>query len=348
MANISSKEQQTEITMWGRRKSLLKFYSKDFYVFMHSSQFAAKQLGVIFPTRRVQHFKSLKPRNALFDAMKSSINPQSNLLCIRGFILKFIEKIFSNYDKYDHNRRNFLPIKVLSQGNKLPKLWTFVNTLTGGHTRAVYSVAFHSRLPILATGSMDFTAKLWKQSSDGSLTQCVATLQGHEGWVHSVAFHSSLPILATGSDDGTTKLWKMSSDGSNATCVATLEGHGKAVRSVAFHSSLPILATGSNDKTAKLWKLSSDGSNATCVATLNLHKDLVCSVAFHQTAPILATGSFDHTTKLWLLSSGLSSDELKPVCVATHKNSSWVNSVAFNSKGSILAMCCYNNMNLWS
>ena len=130
---------------------------------------------------------------------------------------------------------------------------TCVATLQG-HNNLVRSVAFHASLPILATGSADRTAKLWRLNSDSSAASCVATLRGHSDWVISVAFHASLPILATGSTDKTAKLWRLNSDCSAASCVATLEGHCYTVWSVAFHASLPILATGNNDRTAKLWR----------------------------------------------------------------------------------------------
>ena len=133
-----------------------------------------------------------------------------------------------------------------------------------GHTSLVLSVAFNSIGTILATGSWDNTAKLWRFSPDGSAAICVATLawhrtnvnslSGHRKNVTSVAFHQTLPILATGSGDSTAKLWRLSPDGSTATCVATLAGHSSSVWSVAFHPTAPLLATGSCDKTAKLWR----------------------------------------------------------------------------------------------
>jgi hypothetical protein len=84
---------------------------------------------------------------------------------------------------------------------------TCVATLAG-HSNSVCSVAFHPSAPILATGSGDNTAKLWRMSADGTAATCVATLAGHSNTVRSVAFHPSAPILATGSDDKTAKLWK--------------------------------------------------------------------------------------------------------------------------------------------
>jgi len=196
--------------------------------------------------------------------------------------------------------------RIISRTHELPEISppTLAITLdksNNGHGDWVLSVAFHRTLPLLATGSSDNTAKLWRFSADGSAATCVATLVGHSTGVWSVAFHPTAPLLATSSSDNTAKLWRFSADGSVATCVATLAGHSNWVGSVAFHPTLPLLATGSSDKTAKLWRFSDDGSAATCVATLAGHSGTVYSVAFHPTASLLATGSSDKTAKLWRL-----------------------------------------------
>ena len=128
-----------------------------------------------------------------------------------------------------------------------------------GHTGSVNSVAFHPNpaMNLLATGSADMTAKLWRFSANtmASSVTCVATLMGHTGSVNSVAFHPTAPLLATGSYDYTAKLWSFSPDGSRTTCVATLNRSSSWVTSVAFHPTAPLLATGSSDKTAKLWNI---------------------------------------------------------------------------------------------
>ncbi len=234
-----------------------------------------------------------------------------------------------------------------------------------GHSSDVFSVAFHPTAQLLATGSMDRTAKLWRLSSDNSSATCVATLDqsngGHLHTVTSVAFHPEAPLLATGSGDSTVKLWRLVStpDGliSSAACVATLDsdknGHSKYVTSVAFHPTAPLLATGSWDRTVKLWRLFPDNSSATCVETLDSdkkgHSSHVTSVAFHPTEPLLATASSDNTVKLWRLSSDNSSAD----CVATldHTNkghSDWVNSVAFHPTAPLLASSSEDRtMKLW-
>ncbi len=81
---------------------------------------------------------------------------------------------------------------------------TCVATLQG-HSSTIYYVAFHPSAPLLATGSTDKSAKLWRLSADLSAATCVATLEGHCGEVLSVAFHPSAPLLETGSSDQSTK-----------------------------------------------------------------------------------------------------------------------------------------------
>jgi WD40 repeat protein len=183
------------------------------------------------------------------------------------------------------------------------KAATCVGTLEG-HSGKVRCVAFHPTKRLLATGSYDGSAKLWRLEPDGSTATCVATLEGHSDHVRSVAFHPTAPILATGSNDNTAKLWRLEPDGSTATCAATLEGHIKktpddGVVCVAFHPTKLLLATGSGDTTANLWRFSDDGSTVTCEKTLEGHTRTIDSVAFHPSAPILATGSTDLVAKLW-------------------------------------------------
>ena len=169
-----------------------------------------------------------------------------------------------------------------------------------GHNQSVESVAFHPTEPLLATGSLDNTVKLWRLSDDNLSATCVATLERHgTRSVYSVVFHRTAPLLASCGHDKTVRLWRLSDDNSSATCVATLEGHSSYVTSVVFHPKAPLLATCSWDRTAKLWRLSSDNSSATCVATLVGHSNYVTSVVFHPTKPLLATSSFDYTAKLW-------------------------------------------------
>jgi WD40 repeat protein len=67
--------------------------------------------------------------------------------------------------------------------------------MRGGHTDEVRSVSFSPDGSLLASGSADYTIRLWRVS-DGSL---VATLTGHTGGILSVSFSPDGSLLASGS-----------------------------------------------------------------------------------------------------------------------------------------------------
>jgi len=245
-----------------------------------------------------------------------------------------------------------LPLLVTGSSDNTAKLWSWKDKTSSGrwpggecvqtmegHSSSVTSVAFHPKMPYLATGSMDHTVKLWlfnpswpyKQKPFGrSKNALMATLTGHGSYVSSVVFHPTLPLLATGSWDNTVKLWrfpesrnldalffpKVDFSVTPPTCVATLEGHRNGVTSVAFHQRMPLLATGSADSTVKLWSFSPDGSLSSCVATSE-EQYRVNAVAFHPVDPLLAFCCGHHSTvdsavKLWRFSP----DVLIPPSVA--------------------------------
>jgi WD40 repeat protein len=282
-----------------------------------------------------------------------------------------------------------LPLLATGSRDRTAKLWSFdpdgseednmsatcVATLgreNHEHSNCVTSVAFHPTLPLLATGSLDQTAKLWRFNPHGLAVDnmsatCVATMEGRHGHtraVTSVAFHSKLPLLATGSHDASAKLWRFDLDGlargdMSETYVATLggwgppDGHDHYVSSVAFHPMLPLLATGSWDTTAKLWSFDPSGSEdnnmlATCVANLvspGKHFFQAISVVFHPSLPLLATTSWDDTAKLWSFNPhGTKAANMSATCVATlggwgrpDGHDKWVTSVAFHPKLPLLA-----------
>ena len=63
-----------------------------------------------------------------------------------------------------------------------------------GHSSSVFSVAFSPDGKTLASGSLDFTVKLWDVSTGKELR----TLEGHALEVYSVAFSPNGKILASG------------------------------------------------------------------------------------------------------------------------------------------------------
>ncbi len=102
---------------------------------------------------------------------------------------------------------------------------------------------------ILAGGSRDGTAKLWRVDAQGRGT-LLRSFRDNSGDVLCVAFSPDGKVLATGSRDGTIYLW----DAEGGGLLEILAGHGGEVLSVAFSADGGSLASGGGDRTVKIWR----------------------------------------------------------------------------------------------
>jgi hypothetical protein len=114
---------------------------------------------------------------------------------------------------------------------------------------------------MLATRSLDGTAKLWNLATHQLLT----TLPGHTNTVWGVAFSPDGHTLATASADDTVKLW----DVATTSLWSPLAGHTNAVLGVTFSPDGRTLATGSINHTAKLWDVATHQLLATLTGHIN-------------------------------------------------------------------------------
>lgn len=190
---------------------------------------------------------------------------------------------------------------------------------------AVEAIAFSPDSKWLATGSLDFTARVWEPATG----QEIARME-HQQTVLTVAFSPDGRWLATGSQDGTARVWDVGSKGQEVArmthegdvvavtfspngrwlATASVDGtshvldmttdqeilrleHQEAVLAVAFSPDGSWFATGSNDGTIRVWEASTWNE----VARL-AHQDTVLAVAFSPDDRWLATASFDGTTRI--------------------------------------------------
>ena len=229
-----------------------------------------------------------------------------------------------------------------------------IPTITLKHNKVVKAVTFSPDGSLLATGSRDTTAKVWKMPSG----ELLATLD-HDCSVGSISFSPDGKLLATGS-----KVWEMPSGkliaslGTGCSGVSTFSPDGKLLAtnslkaakvwempsgkliatlkhgysiSVSFSPDGKLLATG-----PEVWEMPS----GKLIATLK-HGEDVTSVSFSSDGKLLATGSFDNTAKVWEMPSGK--------LIATLKHDGDVGdfdrnkTVSFSPDGKLLATGSFDN-----
>jgi WD40 repeat protein len=170
--------------------------------------------------------------------------------------------------------------------------WNDVMQTLKGHSDWVCSVAFSHDSRLLASGSFDWTVRIW-DAATGTLQQ---TLEGHSNGVCSAAFSHDSRLLASGSYDKTVRIW----DAATGTLQQTLEGHSCGVNLVAFSHDSRLLASGSDDWTVRIW----DAATGTLQQTLEGHSDGVNLVAFSHDSRLLASWSADKTVRIWDAATG--------------------------------------------
>jgi len=190
----------------------------------------------------------------------------------------------------------------------------------GGHQGPVSRLAFHPKIPVIATASDDHTWKLWSMPEG----QLVLSGEGHKDWVSGVAFHPRGSLVSTTSGDATVKIWDVAKE----KCKHTFTDHNQAVWACAYHDLGDFLITCSMDQTAKAF----DMQTMRCRQTFRGHVDSVNFVGFQPYSNNVLTASGDKTISLWDLRQGL--------CVQTfygHTNA--CNHAVFNLRGDTIASC---------
>ena len=110
-------------------------------------------------------------------------------------------------------------------------LW-ICHTDDKGKRKGIFCLDLHPHLPLLATGSIDSTIKLWNVSQllecPETRGQCIGTLTRHSSAVLTLRWSPSGQALASGSDDRSIIIWNANAALTAFKCTKVLSG---------FHSS---------------------------------------------------------------------------------------------------------------
>ncbi|KAG0167641.1 U3 small nucleolar RNA-associated protein 13 [Apophysomyces sp. BC1034] len=162
---------------------------------------------------------------------------------------------------------------------------------------------------VLATGSKDKTARIWKidvdEEDSAKRYLCAGVCIGHTEAIGAIAYsRKSNHFMITGSQDRTIKYWNLrdmdleSPDESfHARSLYTYQAHDKDINSICIAPNDKYFATGSQDKTAKIWNVDTGSLVGTCKG----HKRGIWCVRFSPVDQVLATSSSDKTVRMWSL-----------------------------------------------
>lgn len=136
---------------------------------------------------------------------------------------------------------------------------------------------------MLATGSFDASAGIWKRWEGGAGSGSVGGTGGDE-------------IDFTGGLAGGDKVGDEDEDEWRLEVI--LDGHDSEIKGISFCPTAPLLATCSRDKSVWVWE-ELDGDNFETMAVLQDHEGDVKCVAWHPEEQLLASGSYDDKIRLW-------------------------------------------------
>lgn len=96
-----------------------------------------------------------------------------------------------------------------------------VTRLLVGHTDTVNAVRFleTSSGPLLLTGSVDKTIRVWSSTGLGDEFKCIQVLDHHQGSINCIAVSPGSTVFASGAADGSFRIWRLDSKTQNVSLV---------------------------------------------------------------------------------------------------------------------------------
>jgi WD40 repeat protein len=210
--------------------------------------------------------------------------------------------------------------------------------------KSFFSVAFHPKLPFLATGTSSGIVMLVKLNIDGTNAQILNTTTINKGEIWSIVFHPILPIVYVSNDYGYLMVLQFSSDFSNLLDISLLRPHEATINGIAIQRNGRFLATCSDDYTSKISIFeSAECKQIRTVATFSSYNKILC-IDIHPTLDLVATGSDDRCAKIWQIN-----EDFTTTCIKTFYHPSGVRCVQFDPYNWTIITGCYDgNVRIWN
>ncbi len=206
------------------------------------------------------------------------------------------------------------------------------------------SVAFHPKLPFLATGLSNGIMMISKFNIDGTNPNILNITPINKGIIWSIVFHPILPIVYVSNEYGYFMVLQFTSDFGTLLSESLLRPHGATINGIAIQKNGRFLATCSDDYTAKISSFeTADFTQLKTEATFSSYRKILC-IDIHPTLDLVATGSDDQYAKIWKINEDFTTD-----CIKTFFHPSGVRCVQFDPFNWKLITGCYDgNVRIWN
>jgi len=196
-----------------------------------------------------------------------------------------------------------------------------------GHQKAVTTLSCHAKEPVVISGSLDATVRVWNYSNPDAVQQ--QRYNTHLDHVTGLSLHPTQDYFLSTSKD---KSWTFSDIKTGTDLIRTYDDD--SITCGQFHPDGLILGTGTTRAEVKIWDLksSSKGDAKPAASPFRGHSGPVESIAFSENGYHLATASRGNEVKLWDLR------KLKIFKTLTLSDSFKVRHLTFDSSGTYLSV----------